>query len=59
MMGELIIFAACMIGSNVMAYNIGIRTGAEGMIDSLMDGGDKDQKTGITTIIIEPENDNG
>ena len=54
-----VIFAICLIGSNIQAYNIGIRTGATGMIDSLLEGGDTDPKTGCTTIIIEPERENG
>jgi hypothetical protein len=54
-----LIFAVCLIGSNIQAYNIGIRTGATGMIDSLLEGGTKDPKTGCTTIIIEPERENG
>lgn len=59
MMVEVLIFAVCLIGSNIMAYNIGIRTGATGMIDNLLAGGSKDPISGCTTIIIEPERDNG
>ena len=54
-----VIFAICLIGSNIQAYNLGIRTGATGMIDSLLEGGNTDPKTGCTTIIIEPERENG
>ena len=59
MIVEILIFALCLCGSNIMAYNIGIRTGATGMIDNLLAGGDTDPKTGCTTIIIEPEESNG
>jgi hypothetical protein len=54
-----LIFTICLIGSNIQAYNLGIRTGATGMIDNLLQRGDTDPKTGCTTIIIEPERGNG
>ena len=59
MMVEYFILAGCLLASSIQAYNIGVRVGATGMIDSLMEGGTVDIKTGITTILIEPEEEHG
>ncbi|MDA9002863.1 hypothetical protein N9J19_00675 [bacterium] len=48
-----LIFLGCIIGCSVQSYNSGVRAGATGMIDSLIEGGSTDPETGTCTIKIE------
>lgn len=52
-----IIFGFCMLGVAITSFNIGIKQGAEGMIDNLILNGSTDPKTGKITVIIDGEQD--
>lgn len=50
-----IIFVICLVGCSLTSYNIGIKIGAEGMIDQLISNGSHDPITKQITIIIDGE----
>jgi|TARA_B110000858_G_C17798709_1_gene473964 hypothetical protein len=55
----ILIFLGCIIGCSIQSYNSGVRAGATGMIDSLIMGGNTDPKTGVCTITVDVELEDG
>lgn len=48
-----LIFVVCLVGCAISSYNIGVRTGAEGMIDQMIANGSHDPLTNKITVVID------
>ena len=53
MIEQMIVYAICIIGVGITSHNIGVRTGAGRMFDSMCELGELDKKTNKILITVD------